>query len=127
MRLFFILVGFISMGLGFIGVILPILPTTPFLLLASFCFAKGSVRFHNWFTGTRLYKNHLQDFVTSRAMTLRTKVMLLTFASTMLLIGFIMSDVLIARVIIAFLVVFKYYYFIFRIKTLKVEDVRNDD
>lgn len=127
MRLFFILVGFISMGLGFIGVILPILPTTPFLLLASFCFAKGSVRFHNWFTGTSLYKNHLQDFVTSRAMTLRTKVMLLTFASTMLLIGFIMSDVLIARVIIAFLVVFKYYYFIFRIKTLKVEDVRNDD
>ena len=127
MKLFFIILGFISMGLGCIGVVLPILPTTPFLLLASFCFAKGSTKFHNWFTNTNLYKNHLEDFVKTRAMTLRTKVTLLAFASTMLLIGFIMSDVLIARIIIAFLFVFKYYYFIFRIKTLKVGDLNNDD
>ena len=127
MKLFFIILGFISMGLGCVGVILPILPTTPFLLLASFCFAKGSTRFHIWFTNTNLYKNHLENFVKTRAMTLRTKVTLLAFASTMLLIGFIMSDVLIARIIIAFLFIFKYYYFIFRIKTLKVGDLSIDD
>ena len=127
MRLLFIIVGFISMGLGCIGVILPVLPTTPFFLLASFCFAKGSVRFHNWFIGTKLYKNHLEDFVTSRSMTLRTKVTLLAFASTMLLIAFITSDVIYVRVFISFVVLFQYYYFIFRIKTVKVEDVRNDD
>lgn len=115
------------MGLGCIGVVLPILPTTPFLLVASLCFAKGSTRFHNWFTNTDLYNNHLADFLKTRAMTLRTKVTLLAFASTMLLIGFVMSDVLIARIIIAFLFIFKYYYFIFRIKTLKVEDLSNDD
>lgn len=127
MRLFFILLGFISMGLGCIGVVLPILPTTPFLLLASFCFAKGSKRFHDWFVHTSLYRKHLEDFVKTRTMTMRTKVTILAFASSMLLIGFIMSDVLIARIIIAFLFVFKYYYFIFRIKTLKEEESTNDD
>ena len=127
MRLFFILVGFISMGLGCVGIIFPVLPTTPFFLLASFCFAKGSERFHNWFIGTKLYKNHLEDFITSRSMTMRTKVTLLSFASTMLLIAFIVCDVIYVRVFIIFVVLFKYYYFIFRIKTVKEEDVRNDD
>lgn len=127
MKLLYIIVGFISMGLGALGVILPILPTAPFLLLASFCFAKGSKRFHDWFVNTGLYKKHLEDFVKTRTMTMRTKVTILAFASTMLIIGFIMSKVMIARVIIAFLFVFKYYYFIFRIRTLKVEDIRNDD
>lgn len=121
------IIGFISMGLGALGVILPILPTTPFLLLASFCFAKGSTRFHDWFINTGLYKKHLHDFVQTRSMTMRTKVTILSFASCMLMIGFIMSNVFVARVVIAFLFVFKYYYFIFRIKTLKVEEVRNDD
>lgn len=127
MRLLFIFMGFIGMALGCLGIVLPILPTTPFLLLASFCFAKGSTRFHHWFMNTKLYKNHLEDFVNTRTMTTRTKVTILSFASAMLLIGFIMSDVLIARVIIGLLFVFKYYYFIFCIKTLKAEEVHNDD
>ena len=80
----YITIGLIAFVLGAIGVVLPILPTTPFLLLASFCFAKGSDRFNNWFTNTKMYKNHLENFVKERAMTLKQKVCLLAFADTML-------------------------------------------
>lgn len=118
MKLIYFVIGLISMILGAIGVILPVLPTTPFLLLSAFCFAKSSQRFHNWFVSTKLYKNHLDSFVKERAMTLRTKVSLLTFASTMLLIAMYFMDNLFLRLFLLCLIIFKYYYFIFRIKTI---------
>ena len=72
----YICIGLVAFALGAIGVILPILPTTPFLLLASFCFAKGSERFNTWFINTKVYKKHLESFVKERAMTLKQKVIL---------------------------------------------------
>lgn len=119
MKLIYILLGFIFTGIGAFGVILPVLPTTPFLLLALFFFTKGSPRVENWFKQTKLYKNHLDDFVQERAMTLKTKVMLLSFASTMLMIAFFMMRNLYGRITILILIVIKYYYFIFKIKTIK--------
>ena len=118
MKMLFISLGFVFAGFGFLGVLLPILPTTPFLLLASFFFAKGSTRFHVWFTGTKLYKEHLDDFIKHRSMAKKTKISLLAFASTMLMIPLITVDIWALRVFILCLMVFKYYYFIFRIKTV---------
>lgn len=118
MKVIYFIIGIIVTGLGAIGVILPILPTTPFLLLATFCFAKSSTRFHKWFISTKLYKNHLESFVKSRSMKLKTKVSLLAFASTMLLIPLIIVPVLAMRIFIVALIVFKYYYFIYRIETI---------
>ena len=70
-RIVWLFVGFLCMGIGAVGVVLPVLPTTPFLLLASFCLAKGSDRFHRWFTETTLYQKHLESFVKDRSMTLK--------------------------------------------------------
>ena len=117
-RIVWLLIGFLAMGLGAVGVVLPVLPTTPFLLLASFCLAKVSARFHRWFTGTKLYKKHLESFVENRTMTLKTKFSLLIPASCMLLLAFLAMQNVYGRVFIIFLILFKYVYFFTRIRTV---------
>ncbi len=114
----FIALGFICIGIGALGVALPILPTTPFLLVASLCFAKGSKRFHDWFKSTKLYKNHLESFEKSRSMTMKTKLCILIPVTVLLLIAFFMMHNLLGRIVIAVLIIVKYYYFLFRIKTI---------
>ena len=123
-KYFYITLGFIALGLGLIGVILPILPTTPFLLVTSFCFAKGSERFHTWFTNTNIYKKHLESFVKERAMTLKQKVVLLSFVNFMLAFPLILVDVLPMRITIIVLIIIKLYYFIFKVKTITPEEKR---
>lgn len=124
-KVIYILVGLVAFVLGTIGVILPVLPTTPFYLLASFCFMKGSERFDKWFKGTKLYKKHLETFVNNRAMTLKQKLTILGFADLMLLIPLITLKSLHLRLFIVFLLAYKYYYFMFKIKTIKEESVIN--
>ena len=117
-RIIWLILGFVAIGIGAGGVVLPVLPTTPFLLLASFCLAKGSERFHTWFTQTKLYKTHLDDFVKTRSMTLKSKFTILLPASAMLILAFIMMPNWYGRGFIIFLIIFKYVYFFTRIKTI---------
>lgn len=119
MKTVYVIAGFFFLAIGVAGVLIPVLPTAPFLILTSVCFARGSDRFHAWFRSTSIYKNHLADFEKSRSMTLQTKVKVLAVASVMLLIAFWRVDVIYARVTIALVILFKYYYFIFKIKTIK--------
>lgn len=122
LRILWLILGFAAIGIGAVGVVLPVLPTTPFLLLASFCLAKGSEKFHTWFTGTKLYKNHLDEFVQNRSMTLKTKFSLLFPASGMLLLAFVAMPNWYGRAFIIFLIIFKYVYFFTRIKTISAEE-----
>ena len=117
-RIIWLLAGFLAMGIGAVGVALPVLPTTPFLLLASFCLAKGSDRFHRWFTGTKLHKRHLESFVKNRSMTLKTKFSLLIPASCMLVLALLAMSNIYGRLFIVFLIIFKYVYFFTKIKTV---------
>ena len=102
MKIIYVILGFISMGLGIAGSFLPGLPTVPFLLLASFFFARGSERFHGWFTQTKIYK-----------------IGLLCLSSTMIAFPIFLLKNNYLRLALILVVIFKYYYFIFRIKTLK--------
>lgn len=117
-KYFYITLGFLALGIGLIGVILPILPTTPFLLVTSFCFARGSERFHTWFTNSNIYKKHLESFVKERAMTLKQKVVLLSFVNFMLAFPLILVDVLPMRITIIVLIIIKLYYFTFKVRTI---------
>ena len=122
LRIFWILLGFICLGLGAVGIVLPILPTVPFFMATVFCFAKSSKRLHDWFIGTKLYKKHLDSFVKERAMTLRTKLCILLPASAMLIIAMILMSSLPFRILIIFLILFKYTYFFTKIRTVREED-----
>lgn len=110
------------MGIGIVGIVVPILPTTPFLLLASFFFAKGSKRFHDWFISTKIYKKYLESFVQSRAMTLKNKLTILFPVSCMLIITFIFVNNLHARIVLVILFIGKYLYFFTQIKTIAKEE-----
>ncbi|MBY0148786.1 DUF454 family protein [Neobacillus niacini] len=117
-KFLYIIVGFIALGLGVLGLVLPVLPTTPLLLLASYCFVKGSERFEHWFKGTTLYKRHLETFVKERAMTLKQKLTILLFADVMIAIPFFILESLFVRLMLVLIVFYKYYYFIYKIKTV---------
>lgn len=115
----YIIIGLVCVMIGSVGVVLPILPTTPFLLLASACFVKGSDKFDKWFKGTKLYKNNLETFINNRSMTMKTKISILLFADIMIAVPLIVVDNLLMRIGLITLILCKYYYFMFRIKTIK--------
>lgn len=119
MKIIWIIIGFVTMAIGGIGVFLPVLPTTPFLLVSSFCFAKGSNRFHNWFMETHLYKKHLDSFVRERSMTLKTKWCILLPVSFMLIVVMIMMQNIYGKIFIVILMGCKYIYFFTKIQTKK--------
>lgn len=120
----YVILGLLAFAIGAIGVVLPVLPTTPFLLLASFCFVRGSEKFDRWFKSTKIYKKHLESFVEERAMTLKQKVTLLLFVNAMLAIPMILIDSLHMRLFLIGLICVKLYYFIFRIKTIKPTNLK---
>lgn len=78
-RRLLIIAGTFFVVMGIIGIFLPILPTTPFLLLAAWCYAKSSKRFYNWLISNKWFGNYIENYREGRGVPLKIKVLSISF------------------------------------------------
>lgn len=117
-KIILIIIGILSLILGFIGTVLPILPTVPFLLLSACCFGKSSEKLNTWFKSTKIYKNNLESYVKGNGMSKATKIKTLSLVTLLMGTGFyFMGNVPIGRGILAIVWIFHVVYFLFFVKT----------
>jgi len=120
-KILYIILGCVGLGIGAIGAVVPMLPSFPFLMLATFCFARSSKKLHNWFVSTKLYKDNLADFVAGKGMTKKTKVRIMITVTLLMSIGFIvmgLKGIVTGCIVLGCVWVFHLAYFIFGIKTI---------
>jgi uncharacterized membrane protein YbaN (DUF454 family) len=95
-----LVIGTFSLTLGTIGIFLPILPTTPFLLLAAACYLRSSQRMHMWLLNNRWFGEYIRNYQQGRGIPLKTKIL----AMSILWVGIIYSvltaldEILVAQV-----------------------------
>ena len=113
--------GCIGVGLGAVGAVVPMLPAFPFLMLATFSFARSSEKLHNWFVNTKLYKDNLEDFVAGKGMTVKTKVRIMVTVTLLMSVGFVMmglKGIVTGCIVLGCVWAFHIIYFIWGVKTI---------
>ena len=117
-----IALGTISLAIGIIGIFLPLIPTTPLLLLTSYCYISSSEKLSEKFMNTKIYDKYVRNFHEKGGMTLKGKLMLTIPVSLLLLFMFITIKSPVMRVVIVVLWVTKVVFFT-KMKTIKIEEV----
>lgn len=74
-KVIFVFLGFLSLGIGILGIFLPILPTTPLVILAAYFFSKGSKRLHRWLTENPYFGEMIKDWEGHKVIPLKAKVL----------------------------------------------------
>ena len=129
-QIIFLIIGCLSLALGCVGILLPILPTVPFFLLTVFCFANSSQKLHDWFIGTQMYKKHLESFVQKKGMTVRTKATILTSVTALMAVGFVLmlrKGIIVPCVILAVVWVCHLVYLLFGVKTIPAAETAQEN
>ncbi|MBP6288366.1 MAG: YbaN family protein [Faecalibacterium sp.] len=122
-KAFFIALGCVSLALGTIGIVLPILPTVPFYLLTAFCFANSSERLHDWFIHTTVYKKYIGSYFRRRGMTKKAKCLLIGTVTAIMVPGFILMDkVPVGRAIMLVVWMGHIFYFGFKVQTITQQE-----
>lgn len=89
-KILFLILGTFSLILGIAGVFFPVLPTTPFLLLACFFYLRSSNRLYKWLTTHRIFGSYIYNYMTYRAITRKAKLIALSFLWSALIISIIL-------------------------------------
>lgn len=100
LRLLLLASGWICVGLGAIGVVLPLVPTTPFLLLAALCFYNSSPRFYNWLYANRFFGKYLLDYKEKKGVPIRVKIGTLLFMWASLAVSVYFVHILWLRILL---------------------------
>lgn len=110
--------GSLCIVLAVLGVFLPLLPTTPFLLLASACYVRSSERLHGWLMGNRLLGGYIRNFKERRGIPLRAKFVTVALLWLPLLYSVYRLDILWLELLLLTMGLV-WSFLIFRMKTLK--------
>lgn len=99
-RALLLVAGTISLAFGAIGIVLPILPTTPFLLLSAACYLRSSERMHKWLLGNRWFGEYIRNYQEGRGIPLKTKIVAMAFLWGAIIYSafFVLDEILIAQV-----------------------------
>lgn len=117
-RLLYIIIGTLSLIIGLVGIALPVLPTTPFLLLTAACYYRGSERLHSWLVQSKLFGPTIRDFEEKKGMKKSTKnKALIVLWATVFISAFMIIDLVIHRLGVIILALIGTF-FILRVKTV---------
>lgn len=119
-KLLWLTIGGISLALGTVTALIPMLPTFPFLLLATISFAKSSEKISNWFVNTKLYKENLESYLKGLGMTIKAKIRLIITVTLGMGTGFFFmyrKELYIPCAILTMIWIGHIVYFIFGVKT----------
>lgn len=111
-------IAWISLILGGIGIFLPLLPTTPFILLSTFCFQKSSERFHQWILNSPIFGKYIRDYQEQKGITLKNKIVAVTFMALGMSFSAYKVPNIYMRISLAVIFIAVSYH-IWKIKTLK--------
>ncbi len=111
--------GSLFVGLAVLGIFLPLLPTTPFLLLAAACYARSSRRFYNWLLNNRWFGNYIKNYREKKGVPLRVKLLSISLLWITILfsVAFVV-DIFLVRIILILIAVSVTVH-ILRIRTLR--------
>ncbi|MDK2778684.1 MAG: YbaN family protein [Pseudomonadota bacterium] len=116
--------GWLSVALGVAGIFLPVLPTTPFLLLAAACFVRTSPRFYRWLVEHPKLGRYVIYYLDGKGMPLKAKVYtLILMWSTMMLTAFVLTDRLTIKILLP-LIGLGVSIYILRLPTLLLSDAK---
>lgn len=110
-------VGCLSFVLGAVGSFLPLLPTTPFLLLSLYCFTQSSEKFNKWLKSTKIYQEYVGEFLKHRSFTMEKKVKMLIGVYIMVGISIYFVPILFIKAILVFMLVSQTIILLFFIET----------
>lgn len=123
-RIILIVTGTVSLVIGIVGIFIPLLPTTPFLLITAACYARSSDRFYNWLLCNKLLGNYIKNYREGKGIALNIKIITLSFLWATIIFSalFVVSNLIIRVILIVIAIGVTVH--IASIKTMKKENLK---